>query len=113
MNLNVPLSPDVETKLLAKAKAQGSDVVHLVQLAISRFIADEMETPASEPWSDEKNARRCYLIDKEIAGSISLVERNELATLQRLAEAYFDEVASPDLEGATKLHQRLTNSDSI
>lgn len=60
-----------------------------------------------EEWSEEKNTRRCDLIDKEIAGTLTDAEQAELAHLQRQAETYFDKVAPPPLEGARRLHQQL------
>jgi hypothetical protein len=58
-------------------------------------------------WSDRKNARRCDLIDKEIAGTITPGERRELEDLQSQLRCHLDEVAPFDLEGARKIHQQL------
>jgi hypothetical protein len=38
---------------------------------------------AGEPWTDEKNARRSELIDREIAGGLTPAEAQELEQLQR------------------------------
>ena len=58
-------------------------------------------------WTEQKNTRRCVLIDKEIEGSISDSERAELVSLQRQATAYRDRIAPPPVEGACKLNQQL------
>jgi len=42
----------------------------------------------SGDWTDEKNDRRCELIDKEIEGVIEPFEKLELATLQQQMSAY-------------------------
>jgi hypothetical protein len=60
-------------------------------------------------WSDQKDARRCELIDKDIAGTISDEERTELTVLERQANEYYDAVAPPPMEGARQLHQTLLN----
>ena len=63
-------------------------------------------------WTDEKNRRRVELIDKKIAGTISTIETVELSSLQQQAEAHFDQVAPPPMQGVAELHQQLLNRDS-
>ena len=63
----------------------------------------------NQDWSDELNERRIDLIDKDIAGSITIEERAELAELQRKAVAYRDRVAPLPIEDARRLHQELLN----
>jgi len=51
-------------------------------------------------WTDEKNSRRCDLIDKEIDGRLTLQEAVELARLQSEMLAYRRKLAPlPKLEG--------------
>ncbi len=61
----------------------------------------------TEEWSDEKNERRCNLIDKEITGAITVEERIELNQLQRQAMAYRDRMAPLPMAGAVRLHAEL------
>lgn len=69
-----------------------------------------LETPVDDSiWSDSLNDRRCELIDKDIAQTISVDERVELAVLERQAAAYFDKIAPPPMAGVKELHQELLN----
>ena len=61
----------------------------------------------SDQWSEERNARRCDLIDKEIEGHITEEERSELEILQSEAIEHFDRVAPWPMEGGRRLHQQL------
>ena len=73
-------------------------------------IMDSLETeaPTAAPeWNEDRNARRCALIDKEIEGTLTAPERAELNLLQKQATAYRDRVAPVPIEGARRLHQEL------
>ncbi len=61
----------------------------------------------NQPWTEIDNSRRCDLIDKDIAGTITEAERTELAQLQERFHIYLDETAPPPIEGARQLHRRL------
>lgn len=61
----------------------------------------------AEPWNDEKNARRCELIDRQIEGTLAPAELRELDDLQSQLRRYLDEVAPFDLAGARHIHQQL------
>jgi hypothetical protein len=112
MKYEIDLPPDVEHSLAARASETGQDVVHLIQLAVTRFVAEEVSpVTGNGQWSQELDDRRCALIDREIAGTITVAERAELGALQRIAEQHFDEVAGPPLEGAVKLHQQILSKD--
>jgi hypothetical protein len=67
----------------------------------------EEPVEANGPWSEEKNARRCALIDKEIDGRLSAGEAVELHLLQREMLAHRHNVAPLPLAEARKLHQEL------
>lgn len=62
---------------------------------------------ASEAWTEEKNDRRCQLIDMDIEGSLSESEKLELERLQECFHDYLDAMAPPPMEGARRLHQQL------
>jgi hypothetical protein len=76
---------------------------------------DEYEAPARQPepaairsnWTDAKNARRFALIDKEIAGTLTDAESQELASLQQEVDEYLDQVAPLPLDAVRDLHGRL------
>ncbi len=58
-------------------------------------------------WTEEKNARRCLLIDREIDGKLTPAEAVELNRLQRQMLDHRRRVAPLPLEDARKLHQEL------
>ncbi len=60
-----------------------------------------------DPWTDEKNARRCALIDQEIAGTLTPEQTLELRRLQAEVIRYRERVAPLPIEDARKLHQEL------
>jgi hypothetical protein len=73
-------------------------------------VRDKPNGPAGdpcEPWTEEKNGRRCELIDKDIEGTISESEKLELERLQERFYQYLDTVAPPPMEGARRLHRQL------
>ncbi|MBB3208933.1 hypothetical protein FHS27_004767 [Rhodopirellula rubra] len=108
MKYEIDLPADIQHCLSARANETGQDVVHLIQLAVTRFVSEEVGANGDDSqWTQDKDDRRCELIDREIAGTISVPERAELAGLQRMAEKHFDEIASPPMEEALKLHKRL------
>ncbi len=61
----------------------------------------------SSSWTVEKDRRRCALIDKSLQANLTIAEQRELSELQRQAEAHFDEVAPPPIDGALRLHAQL------
>jgi hypothetical protein len=63
-------------------------------------------------WTEEKNQRRCHLVDKEIDGTISVVEKAELDRLQAEMLAYRRKVAPLPLEDLRELHQELLRQAS-
>jgi hypothetical protein len=70
-------------------------------------LEDSAGAALAHDWNAEKNDRRCDLIDKEIEGTITALERGELALLQSQALAYRDLVAPPPMAGALALHREL------
>jgi hypothetical protein len=107
MKYLVEIPEELERQLLKKAQATGDDVVHLIRVAVGRFVNDDILASPHGEWSDELEARRRELIDKDIAGSISQSEAVELTRLDRLANEHFDRVCPPPIDGALQLHDRL------
>lgn len=58
-------------------------------------------------WTDEKNERRCDLIDKDLAGTINTEESIELTTLTQELRVHIREYAPLPIEEARKLYQQL------
>jgi hypothetical protein len=61
----------------------------------------------SDEWTEEKNQRRCELIDQEIDGAISPAEAVELRQLQDEMLRYQNRVAPWPIASARKLHREL------
>ena len=79
----------------------GQAVVCVLPASAVREEADD------SPWTEEKNARRCDLIDRKFAGGITPAEALELARLQEQMVRYRQKVAPLPLDDARKLHQEL------
>lgn len=62
---------------------------------------------ANDNWTDEKNDRRCDLIDKQIQGSIELEERAELEFLQRQFQENQEKKWPLPIAKAKELHAEL------
>jgi hypothetical protein len=58
-------------------------------------------------WTEADNTRRCELIDRKYAGSLTSREAEELTELQQQMLRYRDRVAPLPLEDARRLHQDL------
>lgn len=68
--------------------------------------------PLELDWTEEKNQRRCYLVDQEIDGTISTAEKVELDQLQAEMLTYRRKVAPLPLEDLRALHQELLRQAS-
>ena len=74
------------------------------EYSVTLVAISQTVTPS---WTPEKDSRRCFLIDKSLHGKCTAVEEQELTRLQQEAEAYFDEVAPPPIDGALRIHAQL------
>jgi hypothetical protein len=97
MKYEVELPPDVDRRLSDKASQTGRAVVDLIQVAVGRFVDEEIGRACNGGWSKEIQVRRSELIDRDIAGTATAAERAELIELDRLANEHFDKVAPPPL----------------
>lgn len=59
------------------------------------------------PWTDELNARRCLLIDRELNGELTAAEKAELDGLQERMLRHRDQTAPLPLDAARQLHAEL------
>jgi hypothetical protein len=71
------------------------------------FPAAPATDNGDEPWTQERNRRRCELIDREIDGTLTPAEAIELHRLQNEMLRYRRRVAPLPLEDARKLHDEL------
>lgn len=69
--------------------------------------AHQSVTYKGADWTEQMNARRFALIDKEFAGTLTPAEAEELAGLQQQIDEYLDRVAPLPLEAVRALHDRL------
>jgi hypothetical protein len=58
-------------------------------------------------WIDAKSDRRCELVDRQIAGTLTPVEATELADLRQQILRYRDRVAPLPLDHARTLYREL------
>jgi hypothetical protein len=70
------------------------------------LLSTQRPLPIQE-WTEQKNSRRCDLIDKKIEGALTDDESHELEELQRQAREYRDRVTPLPIDGARQLHQTL------
>lgn len=61
----------------------------------------------TETWTNDKNRRRCELVDRALSGTITDEERPELERLQEEMLVYRRTVAPLPIEDLRKLHQEL------
>lgn len=67
----------------------------------------KVEQTSPTDWTEEKNARRCHLIDRKVQDVITAEEDEELDRLQQALRQHLDRVAPLNLDGAKRLHARL------
>jgi hypothetical protein len=78
------------------------------------WVVPAAAVPANgdEVWTEEKNNRRCDLIERKYAGTLSPSEAVELAQLQEQMLRYRQKVAPLPVEDARRLHQELLTKAS-
>lgn len=67
----------------------------------------DADLAAGGEWTEDKNTRRCELIDKDIQGAINDAERKELELLTRELRLHRRKAAPLPLAGAQQLYQSL------
>ena len=71
-------------------------------------LRDNAERSTQLPsWTEEKNERRCDLVDKEIDGTLTPEEADELEGLQKEMLAFRRKVAPLPIEEARRVHDQL------
>jgi hypothetical protein len=84
----------------------GGTVFELDGRAVACLIPPPIQDDEGE-WTAAENARRFYLIDKEIDGSITREEAVELEKLQAHMGRWLDKVAPLPMEHVRQLHREL------
>lgn len=96
--LTLPVDPD------------GS-IIELNGHVVARVLPPEAESNGAGddagPWTEENNARRSDLIDKDIDAKLTPAEARELESLQRQMLRHRHRVAPLPLDDARRLHQEL------
>jgi hypothetical protein len=107
VNLDAVDEPLKQFALSLSADAEGS-VLELNGRPVA-WVVPAAAGPANgeEPWTEDKNARRCELIDRKYAGTLGASEAVELAQLQEQMLRHRQRVAPLPLEDARRLHQEL------
>ena len=75
-----------------------------------RPVAHVLPVPpddGSDEWDVPKDRRRCELVDREIAGTLTFAEAAELRTLQAAMLRHRRRVAPLPLDEARRLYQQL------
>lgn len=96
------------TRRLRKAEERlGKALAELPGVQPTSASTQEPETSNGTEWTQEKDARRCELIDGEIEGTLTADEQTELDQLQSEMLAHRRAVAPLPIEAARKLHAEL------
>ena len=113
MTLTIQLDDELADRLEERARSERVPVDQLAQQALASFAAEDVgPAPSEEPWTDEKNGRRCHLIDHQIDGDISIEERKELDRLQAELRRFLNRDAPFDLDEARAVHRKLTTGEN-
>ena len=117
------LTPKQQRTLTALSRETGKPVPALLDEALEALQAraprassngheSMARAPSAPAWTEQKNQRRCHLVDKDIDGTISLAEKGELDQLQAAMLAYRRHVAPLPLDDLRTLHQQLLRQAS-
>lgn len=101
------LEESVRQAVLALALDPAGVVLESNGQALAWVVPAPVATEPNGGWTEEKNRRRCELIDRKYAGGLSLDEAVELAHLQDEMLRYRQRVAPLPLGDARRLHQEL------
>jgi antitoxin (DNA-binding transcriptional repressor) of toxin-antitoxin stability system len=110
-HVNLDTQPEVVRQFVLALAGPGEGAV---LESAGRPVACLVPPPQSEAageqqgeWTEEKNRRRCELIDRKYDHGLSAPEQAELALLQDARHGYIDRVAPLPLAAARGLHQEL------
>lgn len=92
--------------VLSLSPGPGGAVLELGGVPVAHVLPPPVGAE-SPPWDVSTDARRCELIDREIAGTLTPAEAAELATLQAAMLRHRRTVAPLPLDDARSLHREL------
>jgi hypothetical protein len=100
--VNLDTQPEVIRQFVLALSASGDGTVlesagRPVACIVPPPSSSEAGTPEEE-WTDEKNRRRCELIDRKYGHGLSAAEEAELALLQNAMHRFIDRVAPLPLD---------------
>ena len=93
--------------LLVEEDARDSMVRNLLKHLTKAIVEKMAAGRKADLWTEEKDRRRCALINRSLLAELTVVEQHELSQLQKQAEAHFDEFARPPIAGALRIHAQL------
>jgi len=100
----------VKRFVLALAVDPGGSILELNGQAVACVVPSPRPAggdSTSDEWTEQKNTRRCELIDREIDGVLTPEEAVELRQLQGEMLRYQNKVAPWPIQAARQLHQEL------
>jgi hypothetical protein len=106
VNLDAEDEP-IKRFVRALAVDQAGSVLELDGRAVVCVLPVDGKGHDGEDWTEEKNARRCALVEREIAGTLPIEEMKELHALQAAMLRYRRRVAPLPLDDARALYQEL------
>ena len=105
-HINLNTASETVRQVILSFPANGT-VFELDGEPVACLIPPPMRSSDPTGWTNAKNARRFYLIDKSVDGTISTEEMIELNELQLQMGLWLDRVAPLPMEQARKLHSEL------
>src|SRR5262245_5331387 len=105
-HVNFNAVSDEVRQVILSFNANGT-IFELDGRPIACLVPPPIRPDDSGEWSTTKNARRCYLIDRDIDGTITMQEKLELQTLEEQFEQFMDRVAPLPVDHVRQLHQAL------
>jgi hypothetical protein len=101
----------VKQFFLSLSSDREGAVVKLNGQAVARVVPivalEDEKASGAHGWTKAKNSRRCFLIDREIDGTLTPEEARELTTLQRQMLEHRERVAPLPLEATRRLYDEL------
>ena len=97
----------VKQFVLSLTRAAGGSVLELGGRPVAHVLPTPAATVAADPWDAAKDDRRCQLIDREIAGTLTVDEAASLRDLQAAMLRHRRKVAPLPLDEARRLQREL------
>jgi hypothetical protein len=97
----------VKQFILSLPTDPAGTVLELAGRPVAHVLPVRAEADGADDWDAAKDARRCALIDREIAGTLTADEAAELKVLQAAMLRHRRRVAPLPLDEARRLHREL------